>query len=91
MKDSGFEKLMGTSLRTCKEKFYGSVHEALGIWVGAAHEDGWPDKEVRQGPPKDEIVRSPVKKHKKKDQVPKLEMPMLDLGAGRERGDGGWL
>ena len=93
MRDSGFEKLMGANFRTCKEKFYGSVHEALSIWIGAAREDGWPDKDVRQGPPKEETVKSPVKKGKKKDQAPKLEMPKLDLGAdgagGTEAGD--WL
>ena len=86
MKDSGFEKLMGASFRTCKEKFYGSVHEALSVWVGAAREDGWPDKDVRQGPPKEETVRSPVKKAKKRDQPPKLEMPKLGLGAERAGG-----
>ena len=79
MKDSGFEKLMGASLRTCKEKFYGSVHEALSVWCGAALDDGWPDKDVRQGPPREEVIKSPQKKGKKKDQAPKLDMPKLDL------------
>ena len=91
MKDSGFEKLMGGSLRTCKEKFYGSVHEALSVWVGAAREDGWPDRDVRQGPPREESVRSPVKKGKKGAEAPKLDMPKLDLGSGGGGGDGGWL
>ena len=93
MKDSGFEKLMGVSFRTCKEKFYGSVHEALSIWIGAAHEDEWPEKDIRQGPPKDDIVRSPVKKGKKTDQAPKLDMPKLDLdGEDAERPTAGdWL
>lgn len=92
MRDSGFEKLMGASLRTCKEKFYGSVHEALSVWCGAALEDGWSDKDVRQGPPK-ETVRSPVKNGKKKDQAPKLEMPKLDLGIQKSgvTADEGWL
>ena len=70
---------MGASLRTCKEKFYGSVHEALSVWCGAALEDGWPDKDVRQGPPREEVIKSPQKKSKKKDQAPKLDMPKLDL------------
>ena len=93
MRDSGFEKLMGASLRTCKEKFYGSVHEALSAWVGAAREDGWPDKDVRQGPPKEETVKSPVKKGKKKDQAPKLEIPKLGLEPNRvgEAVAEGWL
>lgn len=94
MKDSGFEKLMGGSLRTCKEKFYGSVHEALSLWVSAAHEDGWPDKDVRQGPPKAGTERSPVKKGKK-NQAPMLEMPKFDVNGGvasnEGGGSGGWL
>ena len=98
LKDSGFEKVMGVSLRTCKEKFYGCVHEALSVWVGAAREDGWSFQDVRQGPPKGQGSGSPVKgSPKKKDQPPKLEMPRLELGGGcggEGRGgvdDGGWL
>lgn len=94
MKDSGFEKLMGASFRTCKEKFYGSVHEALSVWVSAAEEDGWPDKDVRQGPPREEAGRSPVKRGgKKRDLAPKLEMPGLGFedARGDDGRDGGWL
>lgn len=94
MKDSGFEKLMGASFRTCKEKFYGSVHEALSVWISAAREDGWPDKDVRQGPPKDEIARSPIKKGNKKNQAPILDMPEFDVGVkskDERGGDEGWL
>ena len=94
LKDSGFERVMGTSLRTCKEKFYGCVHEALSTWVGAAMEDGWPYQDVRQGP-KQETVKSPSPKKspKKKDAPPKLEMPKLDLGGESGIGidDGRWL
>ena len=101
LKDSGFEKLMGNSFRTCKEKLYGFMHEALSVWVGAAMEDEWPFQDVRQGPPKQEVSivagspkKSPVKK---KDKAPVLEMPKLDFGDGGEglKGgvvdDGGWL
>lgn len=93
LRDSGFEKLMGGSLRTCKEKLYGSVHEALSIWVGAAKEDGWPFKDVREGPPKEEIRASPKKSAKKKDKAPKLDMPKLEFGqdAGRAGDDDGWV
>lgn len=105
LKDSGFEKVMGVSLRTCKEKFYGCVHEALSTWVGAAREDEWPYQDVRQGPPKQEDVTrmmSPTKKSspkKKKDAAPRLEIPKLELGGGGGNGvgdcddgdDGGWL
>ena len=52
---SGFEKVMGSSLRTCKEKFYGSVHAGLRTWVAAAAADGWSASDVRAGP-KEEIV-----------------------------------
>ncbi|KAL8949715.1 MAG: hypothetical protein Q9222_004207, partial [Ikaeria aurantiellina] len=32
LRDSGFEKCMGGSLRTCKEKWYGYVHAGLTTW-----------------------------------------------------------
>ena len=97
LKDSGFEKVMGGSLRTCKEKFYGSVHAALSTWVGAAKEDGWEFKGVREGAlpqtaPNSPKKASPVKKGKV-EKAPKLEMPKFDFAgadAGKE-GDGGWL
>lgn len=92
LKDSGFERVMGVSLRTCKEKFYGCVHESLSVWVGAAREDGWEVGDVRQGPKQEQRVMSPNKSPKKKDQAPVLEMPKLDLGGeGRGGDEGGWL
>ncbi len=98
LKDSGFEKCMGVSLRTCKEKFYGSVHAGLTTWIGAAREDGWDVKFVREGPKREEAphnMRASPKKAKKEDAPPKLEIPRLDLGAPREEigglDDGGWL
>ena len=94
LKDSGFEKVMGVSLRTCKEKFYGCVHEALSTWVGAALEDDWPYQDVRQGPKQEDARKmvSPKKSPmKKKDAAPKLEMPKLELGEGGGGDDGGWL
>ena len=97
LKDSGFEKVMGGSLRTCKEKFYGSVHEALSTWVGAAKEDGWDVKGVREGAlpqtaPNSPKKASPVKKGKI-EPAPKLEIPKLDFaGDGKHKeGDEGWL
>ena len=97
LKDSGFEKVMGGSLRTCKEKFYGSVHAALSTWVGAAEEDGWEFKGVREGAlpqtaPSSPRKASPVKKGKV-EQAPRLEMPKFDFAEAdvqKER-DGGWL
>ncbi|KAK4694461.1 hypothetical protein P7C71_g3127, partial [Lecanoromycetidae sp. Uapishka_2] len=95
LKDSGFERIMGISLRTCKEKFYGCVHEALATWVGAAMEDEWPYLDVRQGPKQeDRRIVSPKKSPKKKEQAPQLDMPKLDLGVTNGNGfdgDGGWL
>ncbi|KAJ5380402.1 uncharacterized protein N7496_002830 [Penicillium cataractarum] len=64
LRASGFEKVMGGSLRTCKEKFYSAVHECLRTWVAAAVEDGWPYLMVREGPPRGE-PGSPTKSPKK--------------------------
>ncbi|CAK1364776.1 unnamed protein product [Cercospora beticola] len=94
LQQSGFEKLMGTVLRTCKEKFYSGVHDGLKAWVAAAHEDGWETRFVREGPSEEEIVeqamkaqKSPKKSPKKKADLPPqldnalpLEPPKLDLG-----------
>nr|POE74625.1 gtpase-binding protein rid1 [Quercus suber] len=101
---SGFEKIMAQTLRTCKEKFYSSVHDGLKAWVAAAIEDEWETQSVREGPPpKDDTSRrvspekSPKKKAKDEDAPPKLEIaPLLDLKIGHEAGTGngddeGWL
>jgi len=96
---SGWERCLGGSLRLCKEKFYGAVHEGLRTWVAAAAEDGWEVRDVRFGPPPAESKSrsvSPVKGgRRKKEDVPppRLEVPVLDLGVGGggNGGDGGWL
>ena len=95
-KDSGFEKCMGSSLRTCKEKFYGFVHAGLTTWIGAAREDGWDVKFVREGPNRDTVARTPSPKKGKVEAPPRLDMPKLDLGGGVGGGkasvdDGDWL
>jgi len=85
LRASGFEKVMGGMLRTCKEKFYAHVHDGLGTWVGAAVADGWDVRDVRFGPKVEEVVGSPRKASpsKKQDKVPKIgEVPKLDLGFG---------
>ena len=93
---------MGTTLRTCKEKFYGSVHEGLRAWVAAAVEDGWETREVREGPTMEEQVeriraksQSPKKGHVKKevlDAAPKLDLQIGFGGAGgNKEEDDGWL
>ena len=65
LRASGFEKVMGGSLRTCKEKFYSSVHDCLRTWVAAAADDGWPYTFVREGPPRAGEPGSPTKSPKK--------------------------
>jgi hypothetical protein len=86
---SGLEKLMGGFLRTCKEKYYGSVHDGLKTWVAAAGADGWEVRDVRMGPresPRKSPKKSPVKKN---DVAPKLEAPpILDLGMSLGIGKG---
>ena len=86
---------MGNSLRTCKEKFYGSVHAGLGTWVGAGREDGWDIRGVREGFREESKPRASPKKAKKADEAPRLEAPKLDmprLGLGKEEsGDVSWL
>lgn len=89
LQDSGFEKCMGTNLRTCKEKFYGSVHAGLTTWIGAAREDGWAIDDVKDGPKREQRSISPKKG--KRQEPPKLEMPKLDLGPKAGVEDGGWL
>ncbi|KAK4545825.1 hypothetical protein LTR36_002389 [Oleoguttula mirabilis] len=94
---SGFEKTMGTTLRTCKEKFYAGVHDGLRAWVAAAAEDGWAVRFVREGPDLVEELRarsaSPRKSPKKKgagEEAPPLEaLPRLELDLGRRGGGGG--
>jgi len=80
LKQSGWEKVMGGAMRTCKEKFYGGVHEGLKGWVAAAKADGWGAEDVRSGPPREASPRkSPVRKGGKIEEAPKL---MLDVGVG---------
>lgn len=77
---SGWERCMGTSLRLCKEKFYGSVHEALRTWVAAAAEDEWNVVDVRFGPPREDNSQTASPKKPQKEDLPQLAMPKFDLG-----------
>ncbi len=90
LKDSGFEKCMGSTLRTCKEKWYGYVHACLTTWVGAARADEWNYKHVREGERRQEMSVSP-RKGKKAEQAPMLDMPKFDSGVGDGKEEGGWL
>ncbi|KAK4624684.1 GTPase-binding protein rid1 [Fulvia fulva] len=103
---SGFEKVMGAVMRTCKEKFYSGVHDGLRAWVAAAAEDGCDTRFVREGPTDEEVKehamkaspkKSPKKKQEKPPQLdaPLLEAPKLDLGLKlsktNSKDDEGWL
>ncbi|KIH92345.1 hypothetical protein SPBR_02301 [Sporothrix brasiliensis 5110] len=92
MQMSGWERCMGSSLRLCKEKFYGAVHDGLRVWVAAAYEDGWDVRDVRYGPPPPPATptterrsNSPNKRApivggpKAAEPAPKLEIPKLDF------------
>lgn len=95
LRASGFEKIMGATLRTCKEKFYGGVHDGLRTWVAAACADGWDVRDVRMGPRAEDVKvspkKSPVKKKKDGgvlDKPPKLDLG-LDVGGEKESGKAG--
>ncbi|RMZ82524.1 hypothetical protein DV737_g2032, partial [Chaetothyriales sp. CBS 132003] len=88
LEQSGWEKVMGSSLRTCKEKFYAGVHDGLKVWVAAANADGWPVEDVRAGPPREESARkSPVRA--KVEPPPKISFD-VDVGA-LPKVDDAWL
>ncbi len=93
---SGWEKCMGSTLRLCKEKFYGGVHAGLRCWVAAAAEDGWDTKDVRCGPlteSKKSPVRKPVKKAVPVEEPPKINMKLDFLGGNEKKvvDDDAWL
>lgn len=96
MRASGFEKVMGGTMRTCKEKFYGGVHEGLKVWVAAAREDGWAGEDVRAGPPR-EAGSSPRKGGSpvKKEEAPRIKLdvgiPAVGGGQGLGKGDDAWI
>lgn len=84
LRDSGFEKVAGGSLRTCKEKFYSHIHEALSTWVEAAQEDDWDVRSIREGvlpvTAPNSPTKSPVKRTSSKPPLaPQLELPKLDF------------
>jgi hypothetical protein len=101
---SGFEKTMGCTMRTCKEKFYSGVHDGLRAWVAAATEDGWETRYVREGPAMEEQAaraRSSSPNKKKKEAPPQLgevvgvgALPKLEIDIGGQKNDdddSGWL
>jgi hypothetical protein len=102
LKVSGFEKVMG-HLRTCNPKYYGAVHDAVKVWIGAAIEDGWEIRDVRMGPPDGKPgVGSPIKQSPKKkaEVAPQIQAPKMDVGSlglgfdkelGAEKKDDFWI
>ncbi|KAH8812013.1 armadillo-type protein [Xylogone sp. PMI_703] len=75
---SGWEKCMGSTLRLCKEKFYGSVHAGLRCWVAAAVDDEWETRDVRCGPSEQKPNPPPHGKRKEK-KLEKEEAPRLSI------------
>jgi hypothetical protein len=100
LRASGFEKVMGGSLRTCKEKFYSAVHDCLKTWVSAALEDGWAYRFVREGPGPGSPPKSPVKgpaspKKNRVEEPPKISLAMdfekNEKDTKQANGLGGWI
>lgn len=94
MQMSGWERCMGSSLRLCKEKFYGAVHDGLRTWVAAAHEDGWDTRDVRYGPSSRARAQSTDRQEEEKKKAsssvvvggplaevaaPKIDIPKIDF------------
>ncbi|KAF2116053.1 GTPase binding protein-like protein Rid1 [Lophiotrema nucula] len=80
-KISGFEKLM-SHIRACNPKYYGAVHDAVKVWIGAGLEDGWDVKVVRMGAGDGKGPGSPVKSPKKVEKAPQIQAPRMDLQMG---------
>ncbi|TVY41436.1 GTPase-binding protein [Lachnellula occidentalis] len=97
MRISGWEKCMGATLRLCKEKFYGGVHDGLRCWVGAAAEDGWDTRDVRCGPSQEQTspIRKNVARKAPVEDAPKIDMKLSfgnDHGhPGHSGSNDGWL
>lgn len=89
LKASGWEKVMGGTMRTCKEKFYCGVHSGLQVWTAAAQADDWDVQYVRYGPTKEEMLAASPKKSPKKTEpppqlgLPTVQLPKLTLGLDR--------
>ncbi|KAF2841775.1 hypothetical protein M501DRAFT_967668 [Patellaria atrata CBS 101060] len=79
LRASGFEKVMGDSLRACKEKFYGHIHDGLRTWVAAAVQDGWEVKDVRMGEKKVESPKKSPRKGGRVEKPPQIEAPKMEL------------
>ncbi|TVY15405.1 GTPase-binding protein [Lachnellula arida] len=89
MRISGWEKCMGSTLRLCKEKFYGGVHDGLRCWVAAAAEDNWDTRDVRCGPSQEQ--KSPIRKNVARKAAPVEDAPKIEmkLSFGHDHGHPG--
>jgi len=89
LKVSGFERMMGNRLRTCRDKYYGVVHESIATWIAAAGEDGWPSANVSRGPPQADNATTSTNGV---SGAPKFELPKLDLGIDQgAKEDDAWI
>jgi len=89
LKVSGFERMMGSRLRLCRDKYYAVVHESIATWIAAAGEDGWPTANVSRGPPQADNGATSTSGG---SGAPKLELPKLDLGIDHgKKEDDAWL
>lgn len=99
--NSGWEKALGGSLRTCKDKLHIALHEGLKTWVAAAAADDWEVADVRFGPrfePRLERLyhkessdteerreRRKRKALKQQQEELKVELPRLSFDQGSKR------
>ncbi|KAF2153947.1 hypothetical protein K461DRAFT_292640 [Myriangium duriaei CBS 260.36] len=91
MRASGWEKVMGSTLRTCKEKFYGAVHDALRCWVAAAGEDGWDVEFVRTGMGEVGGKASGARKDRGRVELPTLGLGYQEIKFEKKTDLEGWL
>lgn len=91
LRESGFERLMGGTLRLSKEKFYGVVHDALRTWVTAAAEDGRDTSLVRKGPfCSEQFASNPSCVGVA--YLPELDLPSANFGGSRAvTNEGEWI
>jgi hypothetical protein len=89
LRNSGWEKLMGGSLRTCKDRLHIAPHEGLKTWIAAAMADEWEISDVRFGPRSERYVPDTEKEAKRErrrkreqereQEELKLVLPKLDF------------
>ncbi|KAH8149459.1 uncharacterized protein LAJ45_06539 [Morchella importuna] len=107
LRNSGWEKALGGSLRTCKEKLHTALHEGLKTWVAAAAADDWEVADVRFGPRFERVYhhkevndKEARRERRKKKELAqqqqqeelKVELPRLSFDQGNGGAESGeWL